>query len=490
MESRVEATHAFYPLYGWVGLSFLIQLTFLLFFKKLHSSSLVVGSLFFFETLFITGLIYLIGIQQSLLVFLYLVNLILCGVLFQRRGALKLALWTSVLFSFLVSLDESLSGSMVYLAVGVNNLAFFTAAYLAGILSEQLNIMGDRLKDRSRDLAFLKNLNELILNNINSGVITVDKRGLLLQANPSAQSILKAPREGLLSSDLETLFPGLERKKRPQGQEFELQVRRGGESRLLRLSLSPLQDGEGQDLGQILSFQDQTHLRVLEKKLRQSEKMAAIGQLAAGIAHEIRNPLAGISGSVQLLQAGPVDKEQNSKLMSIIGREIDRLNHLITEFLDFAKPEAPMEDKIEVGSLLKDTAQFLKQDSHLEDLHMEFDLEPGVQVLGNRDKLRQVFLNIILNALQAMDSMTHPRLCLKVKKQGNQVFISIKDWGMGMTEEIKERIFEPFHTTKQKGTGLGLAITHSIIQAHGGEVVVETGKGQGTEFRLQLKALL
>ncbi|MEM7646945.1 MAG: ATP-binding protein, partial [Pseudomonadota bacterium] len=255
------------------------------------------------------------------------------------------------------------------------------------------------------------------------------------------------------------------------------------------LNISHLVDEKGEAQGRIVSFQDNTHLRALEKRLRQSEKMAAIGQLAAGIAHEIRNPLAGISGSIQLLQLGDSDAQQSEKLMGIVSKEIDRLNNLITEFLDFAKPEAPLEDHIDLATLIEETALFIKNDNQKSAVKIDFDLEQGVLILGNRDKLRQAFLNIMVNGVQAMDSIESPQLHLSVKKQGKFVFVSIKDRGTGMSEELKERIFEPFHTTKHKGTGLGLAITHSIIEAHNADVFVESEEGQGTEFRLQFKSL-
>lgn len=489
LETRIDASAVLYPLYILISISLFLQIGFFSLFRKLHDNRWIVEFLFFFEAFYVTGLIYYVGVQQSLLIFLYLVNLILCGMVFQRLGALRLALWTSFLFSFIVSLDTGLTGDTAYLAVGVNVLAFFTVAYLSGYLSEQLNIMGEELKERVRDVETLRNLNELILNNVNSGLITVDRNHKILQANPSAQYILGVSSGEILGKNLEDYFPGLDVRQAPDGKEFDLKMKREGEKRILSLNMSRLVDEAGQSQGRIVSFQDHTHLRALEKRLRQSEKMAAIGQLATGIAHEIRNPLAGISGSIQLLQGGDSDAEQSAKLMGIVTKEIARLNNLITEFLDFAKPEAPMEDHIDLGSLLEETAMFIKNDTQLGNLKIDFNLQEGAQILGNRDKLRQAFLNIIVNGVQAMESVENPEINLAVKKQGKYVFVSIKDHGTGMSEELKERIFEPFHTTKHKGTGLGLAITHSIIEAHNAEVLVESEVGHGTEFRLQFKSL-
>ncbi len=488
-ESRIDANQVFYPLYGLIGISFALQLVFFLFFRSLHKNTWAAGSLFAFEAFYITGLIYFIGVQQSLLIFLYLVNLILCGVIFQRKGALSLALWTSVLFSFIVSLDTSLSGNTAYLAVGVNNLAFFTVAYLAGFLSEQLNVMGEELKERVRDVVTLQNLNELILTNISSGLITVDQDMRVLQANPAAHSILGLHPGEVLLQPMSRFLPQVDLFNADTEREFDIKFDRQGEKRILRMNVNELRDEEGGSQGRIVAFHDHTHLRALEKRVRQSEKMAAIGQLAAGIAHEIRNPLAGISGSIELLKAGDSDVEQSEKLMSIVSREIDRLNNLITEFLDFAKPEAPMEDHIDVGHLIRDTLEFVKHDFNTVQVEVVADVESGLKILGNRDKLRQAFLNIVVNATQAMESMDHPVLKVSVKKNGNLVAVSVKDNGVGIKEELRERIFEPFHTTKHKGTGLGLAITHSIVEAHKGDIQVYSDLGVGTEFLMSFKAL-
>ncbi len=485
IESRIEAVQVFYPLYWLIALSCFLQIAFFSFFKYLYKNKWVNYFLFFFEAFYITGLIYFIGIQQSILIFLYLVNLILCGVLYQRKGALSLALWTSVLFSFIVSLDTSLTGNTAYLAVGVNNFAFFTVAYLSGFLSEQLNFMGERLKEKTKDVRVLKNLNELILNSIQSGLLTIDGDNKILQANPSSHSILGVSTQQLVGAPIEEFLPSLDIKRVELDKSFDIQYKKQGEKRVLRTNVNALRDAQGEVKGKIVSFQDETHLRTLEKRVRQSEKMAAIGQLAAGIAHEIRNPLAGISGSIQLMQDGGSDEEQTSRLMAIVGKEIDRLNNLITEFLDFAKPEAPLEDHVDMGDLVSEILDFVKNDSQRKSVGGSVEIENGHIVLANRNKLKQAFLNIIVNAFQASENEEQPEVDVVVKKSGSVVVVSIKDNGIGMSEKLKQRIFEPFHTTKHKGTGLGLAITHTILEAHQANLSVESEEGVGTEFRME-----
>lgn len=490
LESRIVSDHAFYPIYWIIGLSFLCQIMYLVFFKSLYRNRYVTSLLFILESIYITFLIYYIGIQQSILIFLYLVNIILCGVLYQRKGALMLALWTSMLFSLIISLDPSIGGYTSYLAVGVNNLAFFTIAYLSGYLSEQLNIMGAQLEEKVRDVKTLKNLNELILVNMSSGLMTVDAQGLVVQHNPAAISILGLRNNEVLGKKLLEILPQLPLNfLESKNQGFDLNYRRENEKRLLRVHISQLADESGHRQGQVVAFQDETHLRSLEKRVRQSEKMAAIGQLAAGIAHEIRNPLAGISGSIQLLQSSDSTVEESGKLMKIVVKEIDRLNNLITEFLDFAKPEAPMEDQINVSQLVEEIVDFVLMDNKSVPVKKSFSGNKDLYIIGNRDKLKQAFLNIIVNACQAMEKSDQPTLSVEVKKVGTYALVSIGDNGMGMDEKLKERIFEPFHTTKHKGTGLGLAITHSILESHRAEIQVESEVGEGTQFNIQFNLL-
>lgn len=489
LESRIDAFEFFYPLYLLMACSFGLQLFYFIFFKYLFRDHWVNGFLFAFEAFYVTGLIYFIGIQQSLLVFLYLVNLMLCGIFFQRRGALLLALWTSVLFSFIVSLDTSISGNTAYLAVGVNNLAFFTVAYLAGFLSEQLNLMGAQLKEKTKDVQVLQNLNDLILNSISSGLVTVDGESRILQINPAARRILGLNSEGLKYHPLSEVMPGLEPEQKENGEEFDFSFKRQGEKRILSLSYSSLKDDLNREQGRIITFRDETQMRTLEKRVRQSEKMAAIGQLATGIAHEIRNPLAGISGSIQLMQSDSSDPVQTGKLMGIVIKEIDRLNNLITEFLDFAKPEAPMEDRFDLGRLMEELIQFTQNANHGANVELELNADSDLFMLGNKDKIKQAVLNILVNALHAVEGVDSPKVEVQVKRSGPFIVLSIVDNGVGMNADLVDTIFEPFKTTKHKGTGLGLAITHSIVEAHRGDIIVESEVGRGTEFRLQFQAI-
>ncbi|MEK7356580.1 MAG: ATP-binding protein, partial [Bdellovibrionota bacterium] len=212
-----------------------------------------------------------------------------------------------------------------------------------------------------------------------------------------------------------------------------------------------------------------------------------VGQLAAGIAHEIRNPLASISGSIQLLGGSfTARQEEEQQLMRIVLREIDRLNNLITEFLDFVRPPTLKDDPVDLNQLIRDVLEMMKFNKTLRpEVKQVVKLEATSVIAGSRDQLKQAFLNIIINGYQAMNDSAQPELTISTSESGGKVIVKIRDSGCGIDEKGLRKIFEPFHTTKPKGTGLGLAVTHKIIESHEGRIFVESTKGVGTEFTLE-----
>lgn len=491
-------TEVLFPVYLLMGVAFSIHSVYLLFFDRALNSWPVTAFLFFFESAFITGLIHFTGVNQSIFLFLYLVNIILCGFVFQRRGANILALWTSFLFSFLMIVGPELKGQALFFAVGLNNVAFFAVAGLAGYLSEQLDFMGRSLEAQGKDLRALRNLQAIIVDNMATGMITVDETGVCLQANRAAFEILDpVPRE-IIGRNLDVVVPGS-----MAGIRATLEKIEGGDrtARLDWIHQNPMQGRQTLELvvsrlpmeselkGYIVTFHDLTRVRRLEFAMRQSEKMAAVGQLAAGIAHEIRNPLASMSGSLQLLESGfTSESAEEKKLMRIALREIDRLNNLITEFLDFVRPEVLKEDPVDINLVLRDVLEMTKLNQSLrQETQQQVELKSTKTIPGHRDKLKQAVLNIVMNAYQAMSDAENPVIEIKSVDREDSVIVTIRDHGCGIDEVGLRRIFEPFHTTKPRGTGLGLAITHKIIENHQGRIYVESTKGVGTEFTLEFK---
>ncbi len=486
------------PVYILMAIAFIINATYLVLLDEALDKWPVTAFLFFFESAFITGLIHFTGVSQSIFLFLYLVNIILCGFVFQRRGANILSLWTSALFSLLMIMGPELRGQALFFAVGLNNIAFFAVAGLAGYLSEQLDFMGRSLEAQGKDLRALRNLQTLIVDNMATGLITVDKQGICLQANRAAFEILDPIPPELVGRHIETLMPGVMAEFVKPAEEV------GNAHRVDWTYQSPMQGRLTLELvvsqlpadtalsGFIVTFHDLTRVRRLEFAMRQSEKMAAVGQLAAGIAHEIRNPLASMSGSIQLLESSfPNAESEERRLMRIVLREIDRLNNLITEFLDFVRPDIQRDDTVDLNSLLLDVLEMCKLNPLLrKGVVLVLDLKATRSIKGNRDKLKQAILNIVINAYQAMNDQSEirePKLTIKTVDRNEAVVVTIADHGCGMDEVGLRKMFEPFHTTKPKGTGLGLAITHKIVESHAGRIFVESAKGVGTEFTLEFR---
>ncbi len=251
--------------------------------------------------------------------------------------------------------------------------------------------------------------------------------------------------------------------------------------KIIHLDETSYFDSELNETMNVFLVKDVTEIRDLEFQKKQNEKLAAVGQLAAGIAHEIRNPLAGISGSVQMLSQDALDETQK-KLMKIILKEIDRLNLLITDFLDYAKPEKRPDTGMNLKDNLEEVILLVKRHPEISK-DFAWDIEMSdVQITGFHEKLKQAFLNILINSIQAMKDAKQPRLRIRLTAEGNTGVVSIADNGSGMNEETKTKMFEPFHTTKVKGTGLGLAVTHKILEMHSAQITVNSEINVGTEF--------
>jgi two-component system sensor histidine kinase PilS (NtrC family) len=257
---------------------------------------------------------------------------------------------------------------------------------------------------------------------------------------------------------------------------------------VLGVSLSPLFDHRSQTVGRIVNFQDLTEVRALEEKIKRGERLAVIGTLAAGIAHEIRNPLASISGSIELLGAAPSEDEDSSALMEIVTREIDRLNALITDLLAYANPRAPKMIEIDICEVIRDTLRVFAQNTEFGEVEAEFEGdEEGRSLLISADpeQVRQIIWNLLRNGAEAAAS-GGKQVCVSAETSGRELVLRFRDNGGGIPGEYLAKVFDPFFTTKANGTGLGLAMVHSTVLDHGGTISVDSEVGKGTTFELRL----
>jgi len=285
------------------------------------------------------------------------------------------------------------------------------------------------------------------------------------------------------------LLPGLRAHLDDSGgfrNRFELTTRRASDGRTLELGLtsSALVDEQGRFLGHVVHFQDVTELRKMERVLRRSERMSAIGALSASVAHEIRNPLAAISGCAELLE-GEVRGEENERLLRVIRRETSRLANIVTELLDYTRPRELVRAEVDLRRNLEELAESFRADRSHADVELVLSLPSEPQLAAvDAAQIGQVLWNLVRNGVQAMDGKG--RLELGLATLEHQVRLSVRDHGHGIPPEQLDRIFEPFFSTKQGGSGIGLALVHRIIEAHGGQIEVHSSVGDGTQFVIRL----
>lgn len=476
---------------------FLFSIT-ILFYEKVKNSNLLWWIFYLINSILISSLMISVHWNQSMFLLLYLVNIVSAGLSLKSRGGLIVGLISLMgyMLSLIISSEEKLISHLFN--ISVNMISILMVSYLAGQLSYYLETLGIRLDLATKDIKKIKNLHELILSQIPSGVITIDEQDSIVQGNPKAKSILG---NSIFKNENEwqKLYKKINESQKNQMGSIEFFMNNEvNERKTIRCQQADMilrtldQESsnyiEENDLkGKILVFEDVSEIRKLEENLRNHEKLAAVGKLAAGIAHEIRNPLASISGSVQLLsmQAGT---DEDKRLFNIVIRETDRLNLLITEFLDYAKPLPPPTDKICLTALLTEVLELVTYNKKMRtDIKQKRLWSRDFFIIGYKDKLKQALLNIIINAYQAMEKTENPELEVSIREENGELSLKIKDFGLGMNEETRKRIFEPFYTTKVQGTGLGLAVTHKIFEAHGASILVESETGKGTEFVIKIK---
>ncbi len=446
-------------------------------------------------------LISVTGGTESLFLILFALTVLNASILLYRRGAMYMMMLSTALIVLQVARealgwwlpggpvsDERLLG--VFLSGVTNISAVFLVALLAGYLSEQVRDTGRRLRVASRDLEAARALNDRIITSIQSGLASYTHDGQIIFFNPAAGRITGLDPQKVLYNDARLVFPDLPVDEEDLPRWEAPFTRPDGARRVLGYSRSPLLDRGGERQGWILAFQDLTPLREMEAGLRRSERFAAIGKMAAGIAHEIRNPLASMSGSIQMLSQNTELDPIGERLMGIVLRETDRLNALITDFLQFARPNPPQLEKVQLAALLDELVQvfgYLHHPGEGESTpvpDVRFEAPPDLWCEADPRQLKQVFWNLLNNATQAMPDGGPVRIV--AQRRGNAITVSVIDTGLGIPNEALDRIFDPFYSTKEQGTGLGLAQVLRIVEEHGGHIDVFSTPGEGSRFVVHL----
>jgi two-component system, NtrC family, sensor histidine kinase PilS len=455
-------------------------------------------------------LVYFTGGHDSPFSFLYLVSIITASMLLYRRGGLIVASGAAILYGVIVDLlyygflpypEQTLfaptypTAFRLYLVLAINFAGFYATAILTSFISETLRRTAEELRANRQNLAQLQALNENVVESIPSGLLALTPQGGITFVNPAAIEILQRPVGALLGRDLTEvgIFTAEE------WQELSVtvptnRIGRGekvveiteGNPRTIGYALTPLNTLEGKPAGLTLIFQDLTEMKRLEAQLRMKDRMAAVGELSAGIAHEIRNPLTAIAGSVQVLKSSTALSPQEQRLMSIILKESERLNRTIAEFLQFVKPQHKVAAEFDIAASIAETLDLLANSPELQPTHrIERDIHPPVfKIIGDPNQIRQVFWNMARNAVQAMPAGGTLRVSTEVDRDFYR--IEFMDTGKGMSDADQRRLFQPFRTTFPSGTGLGMAISYRIVQEHGGRIDVDSLQGVGTRITIAL----
>lgn len=485
-----------------------ISLVFLWATNRLHR--VITYLLIVWDLGFVTLLLLLTGGIASPYSFLYTLSIISASMLLSRRDSLYAAGLCAILYGAIMDLHYfgrlktfglppeaalQFKPGALFFIIFVNIVAFFLTAILTGYLVERLRASERALRKQAIDFEELERLNATIVSNLNSGLLTVNEEGRIRVFNPYAERLTGYSQSEAYDHLLTEIFPGfspfLESLFGPFQDEIEYRNQEG-RTYVFGFKSVPFTDKDGATTGAIIDFQDLTQIKKIKAELERADRLAAIGELSARIAHEIRNPLASISGSVQLIAGGKSIDPQDKTLLDIVLRETARLNNLIKDFLAYARPTQPVRTRIRLAWLLGEIKALLESDKRFSSIDIYEECPEDLVIFVDGDQFRQVLWNLFVNAAEAIagEGAIIFRAVISgggsMPQTGYPVLITVADTGNGMDESELQHLFEPFHSTKPGGSGLGLAMVYRVIEAHGGRIRVSSVKGQGTEFTISL----
>ena len=489
--------------YLLIAVIYFLSFVYAIIFKYAKNLSWLAYLQLLLDTIFVTAIIYTTGGIESIFSFLYMLTVINGSIILYRRGAMVIATGCSILYGLLLTLHNyhiinplgsrtahalEYQGFHFLFLIVVNIVAFYLVGFLGGYLSEQARKSRVELKTKQIDIDKLEILNESIINSITSGLIAIDGNNKIILFNPAAEDIFGARGIQALGVRIEDALPFLKEyvniKRFPSIETphktpsfLDLPYRKpDGQKIYLRLSVSPLRLSLGEQKGHILIFYDVTEIKKIEEEMKRVEGLAMIGELAAGISHEIKNPMASISGSIEMLRDGLEKDDVKSRLMDIMSREIDRLNHLVNDFLLFARPKKANVEEFDLNQLVLEALELFRNSQHWRhNIQIITNFHSPITIKSDPQQIKQVLWNLFLNACEAMPKggslavQTDSSLPAFSQDQ-RRVTILVRDTGRGFEEKALSQLFIPFFTTKEGGSGLGLAIVKRIVEGLGGEI--------------------
>ncbi len=466
------------------------------------------------DTIFSSVVIFVTGGVSSPFIFLYPFIIIFAGIFISKVAsyviaALSIVFYLAVVLLSLVNFSTFSESKELYERLSLNILlrnaglltlylhliGFILLAALGAYLSERLATTREELGESERSLFRLKNLHENILQSLTTGVMTLDFNGRVVSVNKAGMDIIRVgDEEDIVGKNLKEFFHDVEIDNLVDKKRGEIIYKnKDNHSLLIGFSASMLQDTDKTTYGYIIVFQDLTEIRDLEEKAKRAEKMELLGQIAGGLAHELRNPISVINGSIEILASEMKKDDEYSRLIEVATREIERVNLIVEDFLLLTMPlDIHKVNPVDVGFIIRESVKDYLNTIKRNDINVEMSLQPGLFVNANAYRLKQVFWNLLSNAVDSMSSRGG-KIKISCSKydndRDNKIKIEFSDQGCGIDRSIIPKIFDPFFTTKKVGTGLGLAIVQKIIQGYKGEIEVFSEKGRGTRFVITLPSV-
>jgi two-component system sensor histidine kinase PilS (NtrC family) len=494
--------------YGLILFSFGLSLLYLILYARRVSPRAQSWIQLVGDIAVITGIVYFTGGLYSPFSFLYL-TVIAVAAMLMRGGGLIFAGLSAIAYGLLVDLmvfevlpvPESLTGiqiavptSRILVTLLTNVVGFLLVAVLVSYLGESLRSAHYRLQEETERTKQFVALTDHVVRSVGAGIIACDLESRVLHLNPAGARILEiADEESVIGSLLDEVIPledqswGLLKTRARDRHVVRLEGSVATTGMRLGMTIGPLSDERENVVGFVVTFQDLSEIKVEAERQRMQERMAAVGEMAARMAHEIKNPLASISGSAQVLEsAGTVD-EDSQRLLRILIDESRRLSGILDGFLEYTRPQRTAFGPCDVSAMLRDCVDLLgRSDEHRDNHRLVLRVPESLSLRGEEHQLRQIIWNLSRNALQAMPDGGELEITA-VRKNG-RVVLRWRDTGVGMTEEVRRQAFEPFVTTRPGGTGLGLAVVYAAVAEHGGTIAIDSTPGGGTVVTVELPA--
>jgi two-component system sensor histidine kinase PilS (NtrC family) len=508
-KTEIFPEKALTSLYVLCAITYFLSLSYLLLLKFVKKNRFNIYIQALTDVALITFLVYITGGISSIYSVFYPLVIIYSVLFLEKRGGLIIASASGILYGLLLDLeyygiihpinaiavhDYALGAGYVFSRIFIHLLSFYIIGLLASFVVEQERRVRTLLAEKETAFDQLDLLHRSIIESVETGIMTINLQGRIKSFNRAAEQISGFTFADVENRNIVEVFPGFaevqekikeDDDKRSSKDRYNIEFARDKNNKLILSCLvSTLKDSTGKRIGDIVIFQDITSLIEMEEALEKSKRLAIIGEMAAGLAHEMRNPLASLSGSIQILKRDLQLNALDEKLMQIILRGKDQLDHIIRDFLLLARPATGDRERIFIKEIIEgvmESIQYLPDWNN--DIRVRLELSDNLSIYANRTEIREVVWNLVINAVQSMPE--GGELSLETRKihdgaNGESLEMQVSDTGYGIDEKYLDRIFEPFFTTKERGTGLGLAIVNRIIEGYTGRILIRRGIEKGT----------